>query len=390
MTLVRESIVVCAVGDVMLNDRDGGSVLGLARPILREADITFGDCESAYSERWTRNGASGSGEGPKGGILAHPRNVAALRDAGFNVMTFANNHHMDCGDVAFFETLEHLHNHGIATCGAGRNIADAREPAIIERKGTRVAFLGYSSILFPGYAAGPSTPGCAPLNIHTYYRESEHEQPGSPAKIYTVPDADDLKAMQVDVTKAKERADVVVVSPHWGIHFKPAAIAAYETTVARAAIDAGADIVFGHHAHIMKGIQVYRRKAIVHCLGNFAFALEDMGKAEYWDDANIPPRDKEWRDTYGEYMMGYRADAPSYPFHPEARRVGLCRFTVANGEITRVAIVPCYVNTRGQPEPLLQAHQEFNEVADYLRDITIRAGFDTTFEQVGNELVVVA
>lgn len=389
MTLKREGITVCMVGDVILNNRDGASVLALARPMLRKADLTFGDCESAYSERWTRNGASGSGEGPKGGIMAHPRNVPGLKEAGFDVMTFANNHHMDCGDVAFFETLQHLHSSGIQTCGAGRDIAEARKPAIVEKNGTRVAFLGYSSILFPGYAAGATTPGCAPLNVHTYYRQSESEQPGSPGIVHTVPDPEDLRAMQEDVAAAKRRADVVVVSPHWGIHFKPAAIAAYETVVGRAAIDAGADIVFGHHAHIMKGIQVYRGKAIVHCLGNFAFALDDeMATKEYWNPANVAPRDLEWSERYGEYMMGFHEDAPSYPFHPDARRVGACRLTIEGGQIVRVAVVPCYVNGAGQPEPLHAGHERFDEVAGYLADISAQAGFDTKFERDGHEIVV--
>lgn len=378
------SISVCCVGDVVLRDDDEGPVLGLARDVLREADITFGNCESSYSTRPVRNGAAGSAEG----IIAHPRNLAVLADAGFDVMTFANNHHMDCGDNAFFDTLDGLKEHGIATCGAGRNIAEAREPAIIERDGTRVAFLGYSSILFPGFAAGPRAPGCAPMKIHTYYRQSEEEQPGSPALIETVPDADDLRALQADVEKAKARADIVVVSPHWGIHFKPVEISAYETVVARAAIDAGADLVFGHHPHIMKGVQVYKGKAIVHSLGNFAFALADMVKRGNWNTPNPTPRRLLYRKLYGEYVMNYYPDSPVYPFHPDARRVGICRFTVADGRISSVSILPCYVNARGQPEPLHAGHERFEEVASYLREITAGAGFQTRFKQQGDELLI--
>lgn len=377
-------ISVCCVGDVVLRDDDEGPVLGLARPLLREADITFGNCESSYSERPVRNGAAGSAEG----IIAHPRNVAVLADAGFDAMTFANNHHMDCGDNAFFDTLGLLRQHGIATCGAGRNIAEAREPAIIERKGVKVAFLGYSSILFPGYAAGPRAPGCAPLRIHTWYRQSEEEQPGSPALVETIPDHDDLSALQDDVVRAKARADVVVVSPHWGVHFKPVEISPYETVVARAAIDAGADLVFGHHPHIMKGVQVYKGKAIVHSLGNFAFALADMVRRGVWAAPNPTPRRLLYRKLYGEYVMNYYADSPAYPFHPEARRVGICRFIVEKGRIARVSILPCYINERGQPEPLSAGHARFDEVAGYLREISAGAGFDTQFEQAGDELVI--
>lgn len=378
------SISVCCVGDVVLRDGNEAPVLALARPVLRDADISFGNCESSYSERPMRNGAAGSAEG----IIAHPRNVPLLADAGFSAMTFANNHHMDCGDLAFFDTLELLREHGIATCGAGRTIAEAREPAIVERNGVKVAFLGYSSILFPGYAAGPRSPGCAPMRIHTYYRMSEEEQPGSPALVDTIPDRDDLSALQSDVAKAKARADIVVVSPHWGVHFKPVEIAAYETLVARAAIDAGADLVFGHHPHIMKGVQVYKGKAIVHSLGNFAFALPDMVKRGNWSTPNPTPRRLLYRQLYGEYVMNYYEDCPAYPFHPDARRVGICRFVVENGRISRVSILPCLVNRDGQPEPLSAGHERFVEVAQYLRDITAGAGFDTRFDQFGDELVI--
>ena len=378
-------ISVCCVGDVVLRDECDPPVLALARPVLRAADIAFGNCESSYSERPMRNGAAGSAEG----IIAHPRNVALLADAGFDAMTFANNHHMDCGDLAFFDTLDLLREQRIATCGAGRNIAEAREPAIVERNGVKVAFLGYSSILFPGYAAGPRAPGCAPMRIHTYYRMSEEEQPGSPALIETIPDHDDLRALQNDVAKAKAAADIVVVSPHWGVHFKPVEISPYETTVARAAIDAGADLVFGHHAHIMKGIQVYKGKAIIHSLGNFAFALPDMVKRGNWSTPNPTPRRLLYRRLYGEHVMNYYADSPAYPFHPDARRVGICRFNVENGCISRVSILPCYINKQGQPEPLSAAHERFAEVTDYLREISLGAGFDTRFDQVGDELVVV-
>src|SRR6266851_4973303 len=93
---------ICAVGDVIVNRDQPETLFELARPVLHGADITFGDCESnyAYSERASRNPAC------RGMMLAHPDNVKALTYAGFDVMTFANNHHLDAGYVAFFDTLE--------------------------------------------------------------------------------------------------------------------------------------------------------------------------------------------------------------------------------------------------------------------------------------------
>src|SRR6476661_8665549 len=126
-----DSVVVCAVGDVMVDRPEPVTAFALSRDALRAADITFGNCESTYSTRGTRHPMT------RGEVRADPRNVDALVDAGFDVMSFANNHHMDSGDDAFFDTLAELHGRGIVTCGAGANLAEARLPAVIERNGTK-------------------------------------------------------------------------------------------------------------------------------------------------------------------------------------------------------------------------------------------------------------
>jgi poly-gamma-glutamate synthesis protein (capsule biosynthesis protein) len=110
------------------------------------------------------------------------------------------------------------------------------------------------------------------------------EQPGSPPRIVTLTDPDDLAALVADVGAARDEADVVVVTPHWGLHFTPGAIADYESEVGRAAIDAGADIILGHHQHILKPIQVYKGKVIFHGMGNFAV---DVDMRDYRDSQGI-------------------------------------------------------------------------------------------------------
>jgi poly-gamma-glutamate capsule biosynthesis protein CapA/YwtB (metallophosphatase superfamily) len=369
------ALTVCAVGDVMVNRDEPATAFELSRPVFAAADVTFGNCESTYAEQGSRNPAT------RGEVRAHPSNVAGLRDAGFDVMSFANNHHLDAGYEAFLRTLDVLHEHGIATCGAGSDLAAARQPAIVERNGARVAFLGYSSILFPGYEASSKAPGCAPLRVHTYYRQIEIEQPGSHPHIVTVPDESDVRALREDIAAAKKLADVVVFTPHWGIHFTPVVVAPYERELARIAIDAGADIVLGHHQHILKGVDVYRGKAIFHGLGNFV--MDVHMEAHAGREAL-----QEMQDQYPEYAVGYRADYPTYPFHPLARSTVIARFTVEDGRIARVGFVPCYINPSGQPEPLAEDHERFGEVADYMREISEGAGFDTRFEQDGGEIVV--
>jgi poly-gamma-glutamate capsule biosynthesis protein CapA/YwtB (metallophosphatase superfamily) len=368
-------VTVCAVGDVMVNRDEPGTAFELARPVFAAGDITFGNCESTYAEHGSRNPAA------RGEVRAHPSNVAGLRHAGFHVMSFANNHHLDAGYEAFMRTLEVLHEQGIATCGAGGNLAEARQPAIIERNGTRIAFLGYSSILFPGYEASAKAAGCAPLRVHTYYRQIETEQPGSHPYIVTVPDEGDVRTLKEDIAAAKESADVVVFTPHWGLHFTPVAVAPYERELARIAIDAGADIVLGHHQHILKGVDVYDGKVIFHGLGNFVMDVHMHAHAGH-------EALREMQDQYPEFAVGYREDYPTYPFHPLARRTVIARFTVERGAIARVGFVPCYINPTGQPEPLSADHARFGEVVDYVREISRGAGFETRFEPDGGGVVV--
>src|ERR1700736_228071 len=141
----------------MLKRDDPRSAFELVRPVFAAADITFGNCESTYSSVGSANPAT------RGVVRADPSQVDGLAWAGFDVMSFANNHHLDAGYEAFFDTIAVLEGHQIAVCGVGKDLNEARRPAIVERDGTKVAFLGYSSILFPGYAAGHGRPGCAPL-----------------------------------------------------------------------------------------------------------------------------------------------------------------------------------------------------------------------------------
>ena len=136
-------VEVVAGGDVIVNRSEPETVFEQCRDTLRSADIAFANSETTYSIRGTK------AANIVGMMRADPRNLSALSYAGFDVMSFANNHHLDAGPEAFFDTLDGLRNHGILTCGAGADIAEARRPAIIERNGAKVAFLGYSSILWP-------------------------------------------------------------------------------------------------------------------------------------------------------------------------------------------------------------------------------------------------
>ncbi len=371
----KDVSVFCAVGDVVVDRADPPSIFELVRPIISAADVAFANCESNYSEVGERNPAT------RGEVRARPENLDAFTSAGFNVVTFANNHHMDSGYGAFFETLRQLEARSIKVCGAGKDLEQARRPAIMDCGEAKVAFLGYSSILLPGYAAAAGRPGAVPIRVRTHYEQVEIEQPGTAPDIKTYPFKEDLEALCDDVRKAREAADIVVVTPHWGIHFAPAAIADYETEVAHAAIDAGADIVLGHHQHILKPVQVYKGKVIFHGMGNFAMDVTHQVSA-------TSPALLEMMARYPEYTFGHRPETPTYPFHPEARQTIIVRCEVQDRRISRVSFHPCYINSGSQPEPLKNGSPLFDKLATYMADMSRKAGFDTRFQTEGDEVVI--
>ena len=207
-------VVVAAVGDLMINRDEPASLFDHCRGVLAGADVTFGNCESVYSENGARNPAA------RGEIRAHPRNAEALRTAGFDAVTFANNHHLDSGYDAFFRTLEVLDDLEIAVCGAGgdwpppgsRRSSSATAPGS-PSSGTRRSC---SPAMRPTGQAG-----LRPLRAYTHYQQIEIEQPGSQPEIRTFVHDEDLDALVADVRRAKDAADVVIVSPPLGGALQP-------------------------------------------------------------------------------------------------------------------------------------------------------------------------
>lgn len=373
----QDDIELLAVGDIQVRRRgDPKEGFALARDVMHQADIMFGNCEAVYCDDVHGRNPSMRGQGAR----ADPHNLDAVKDAGFHVMTFANNHSLDANYGGFFECIDRLKQAGIAVCGAGKDMEEAHAPAIVERGGTRFAFLGYNAINFPGYAAAPRRPGVAALNIYTHYEQVEHEQPGSKPRIRSFCKPEDLARLREDIRRAKEVADIVVFSPHWGIHFTPIQLTEYEVTLAHDAIDFGADIVLGHHQHILKAVEVYKGKPIYYGLGNFIIDC-------YIGDHPLAPSTansvaiKEMVSNHGEYGVAYRPETPSYPFHAEARNTMIAKIVVKDKQIKEAAFIPCFHSELGQPEPLSSESDKYHEVVAYVEKITRAVGFPTNFEK---------
>ncbi|MBI2910075.1 MAG: CapA family protein [Chloroflexi bacterium] len=358
----NDVISLVGVGDVYPRREDPESLFELTAPILRDADVAFGQLETNFSERGN----------PHLHLLAHPRGAAAIAAAGLDVMSFASNHTLDWGEEAVLDTLAIMKRNDIEIVGVGRNIADARRPAILERKGTKIAFLAYCSVLPAGAEALEDKLGCAPMRATTCYEQVDW-QPGTPPRILTQAVQEDLAAMVDDVRKVRSQADIVVMSLHWGVHLVPSVLAMYQLEVGHAAIDAGADLILGHHAHILKGIEVYKGKVVFHSLCNFA--------------CDSPANTRHLKTSF--YKVKPDPEYPTYHFPVDSRKTMIAKCVIRNKRIERVSYLPVYINKLGQPEPLSREDSRSEEVHQYMDWLCEDQGLETRFSWDGDEVLVI-
>jgi poly-gamma-glutamate synthesis protein (capsule biosynthesis protein) len=241
-----EEIVINAVGDIMLAGRWTAALrkagydypFGGIKAELARGDINLANLESPLARCGTEFSSK------KFRFRAEPEVARALRSASFNLVTLANNHSMDFGWPALAETRRHLGAAGIAWIGAGENLDEARQMALYTIKGKKIAFLGYSLTQPIEFFANRTRPGTAPgyANLVT-----------------------------ADVANARKQSDYVIVSFHWGREAS-GTVQPYQRDTAHRAIEAGADVIIGHHPHVLQGIERYKGGIIFYSLGNFTFA----------------------------------------------------------------------------------------------------------------------
>jgi poly-gamma-glutamate capsule biosynthesis protein CapA/YwtB (metallophosphatase superfamily) len=372
----KDTWSIAAVGDVMVDREQPESSFYLVKDAIQKAEVSFCQLETAYSDK----GSQGS-SGPRGAMRHDVRNYAAIPFAGFSVVSMASNHAMDWGSDALLDCMGRLRRDGIVCPGAGAEIEEARAPAILERNGTRVAFLSYCSVAPKGYYASKGKPGVAPMRAITHYEPLEEDQPGTPCEIFTYPVTEDLEELLGDIKKARQTTDIVAVSLHWGIHYFRAAIAGYQPVVAHAAIDAGADVILGHHPHMLKGVEVYKGKVILYSIGNFAFDSHPKAVDTLWYGHR--------RKVYQGLLKVPEKDARSaYHFQPESRYSMIANVAIADKQIRKVSVLPVIINSNAQPEPFSASASKGQEVIRYLREITQEADLNAEFTIRGDEAVI--
>lgn len=298
MTGNRE-MTMLIVGDVFVRRDDPPSVFQHVKKLLRAADFTLGNLEGSVAD-------SGKVRKKAGAVAwkADARQIAAVEAVGFDAMTVANNHMMDYGEEALLETLANLDRIGIRHTGGGRNFAEAHAPAIVEREGCKVALLGYTSVFMEGWEAGPQSPGLAVMRAHTSYQPPARyfEAPGTPPIIHTWVAPEHKAQLSADIAAARQQADIVICTFHWGVSAGFRNLTEYQVELGRHAIDAGADLVFGHHPHVVQGIEVHRGRPIFYSLGNFTFARHRPDKGHELETLVIRCRIARGKISSVEYL----------------------------------------------------------------------------------------
>jgi poly-gamma-glutamate synthesis protein (capsule biosynthesis protein) len=368
---------IAAVGDLIVDRPDPDEFFAPAGRVLRAADLTIGQLEVPHGT--TTAVATVDVPAPP----ADPAHLAAVRRAGFDVLTLAGNHIADAGGEGIAQTIAAATGAGMAVTGAGADLAAASVPAVVERAGRRIGVLSFNCVGPTDSWATSRRPGGAYVKVSTHY-ETVGANPGGPPRIHTFADPESLARMRAAIRDTAASVDVLVVALHKGLVHTPAELAAYELEVAHAAIDAGADAVVGHHAHILRGVELYRGRPVFHGLGNFVTVTDALTPAA----AGVEEQ-RRWAERRRR-LFGFDPDPrlPSwYPFHPESRHTMIAVLDIDDDGAIRPGLVPCWIDEGARPVPW-GGEGDGAAVVDYIRRITAAEGFATRFVTRGGGDVV--
>lgn len=205
----------------------------------QKADIVFGNLEGPISQDGQKNGKENAFE-------MDPQTIEGLAYANFNVLSLANNHTMDYGAEAFLDTILRLKSAGIDSVGGGKNETEAKNLLIKEINKTKFGFLAYNENCTTPEKASSNSLGMACLTKN------------------------DLEVFKKDVSRAKKKVDILIVSLHHGKEYTKT-LSQFQNDFSKAAIDEGADLVIGHHPHVVQKYEQYKEGWIFYSLGNFIF-----------------------------------------------------------------------------------------------------------------------
>jgi len=242
-----KTVNLILVGDMMLSRSVGKKMeamndytfpfLKIAN-VLQPMDLVFGNLEGPIS-------SGGKNQGSIYSFRASPRVVEGLRLANFSILSMANNHTWDYGKAALLDTINILKENNILSVGAGKNSVEANEMVVKEIKGNKIGFLAYTDLYPESLEAGNNYPGISNFDLQEISKK-------------------------ISEAKASSTVDLIFVSLHWGEEYAGVA-KEKQREIAKKLIDAGADVIVGHHPHVVQGFEEYKNSLIFYSLGNFIF-----------------------------------------------------------------------------------------------------------------------
>ncbi len=314
-TTTSPLLTITAVGDVMLARGIEKKIAqyGVDYPfqivssLLSQADLSIANLECAVTDEGKPIGKSII-------LAASPQVLSGLKNSGIDAVSLANNHSFDHGSTGLLDTFSNLSESGIKYFGADANLNEAEKPLIMEIKGVKIALLGYNEF-------GP-------------WANEKRSGTNRPTE----------ERIKEQVSKAKNQADVVIVSIHGGVE-KAQTPSKNIIAWSKTAIDSGALLVFNHHPHVLQGIESYKEGLIFYSLGNFVF---------------------------------------DQPWHKHKQTV-IVNLTIFEKKLLRCEIIPVYIFS-GQPR-VVSNTPEGNEICRFL--IEASAKLDTRLIEAGGNLTLV-
>jgi poly-gamma-glutamate capsule biosynthesis protein CapA/YwtB (metallophosphatase superfamily) len=266
------------VGDVMIRTpgivrkKLGEDAFAQTINALGENSFVFANLEMPLSKRGV--------EAQKWSALrSDPAVIGDVQEMGLHSVSLANNHMMDFGPHALADTITACEAAGISSCGAGKDLDAAVQPVIESIGSHQVGFLSVACTLPLESAAGQQKPGIFPVRVSYAYEVDSNissEQPGTMPIVQSWAKPEDQEFLCDAISSLKRQVDIVVVAMHWGVPsywLSPfqGILATYQQPLGHALIDAGADIICGHHSHSLHPIEIYKERMILYSLGNFVF-----------------------------------------------------------------------------------------------------------------------
>jgi poly-gamma-glutamate capsule biosynthesis protein CapA/YwtB (metallophosphatase superfamily) len=306
-------------GKILASDEElGKTVFDKVAPYFQKSDINFCNLEAALSNKGNPQA------GRYASFRSYPSMVEVLKKGSIDFVSLANNHSIDYGWEALSDTMGLLNQNGIGFSGGGKNMEEARKPALIEKKGLTIGLLSYTAnVNTPfGFKASQEREGLAPMRISPFFLPDHTNQ-------------EDVEAMEKDVEKWKLLVDFLIVSFHWGISEGGThTVALHQKIIAHHAVHAGADLILGHHSHALQAVEIYRNKPICYGLGNFVFALEE-----------------------------------GFP-----RETMIFQCWISRHKVHEVKFLPAYVSKQGQPEVVSPNRGEGVKIVSLMRKLCSRFG----------------